>query len=57
MVNVNEYFTLVVPILTKNDFLKNCKTNDSSCIDIYSSIDKVKLLNTTWLCVKCKYTR
>ena len=43
--------------INKIDFSKNFKTNDSSCIEIYSSVDKVKLLNTTWLCAKCKYTR
>ena len=52
--NVNEYFTLVVPILTKKNVLKNCKINDSSCTEIYSSVDKIKLLYTTWLCAKCK---
>ena len=43
--------------INKIDFSKIFKTNDSSCIEIYSSVDKVKLLNTTWLCAKCKYTR
>ena len=38
-------------------FFNNYKANDSSCIEICSSVDKIKLLNTTWLCTKCKYTR
>ena len=39
--------------INKNDFKRNCKTNDSS----YSFVDKIKLSNTTWLCVKYKDTR
>ena len=53
--NVNEYFTLVVPILSETNFLNSCKTNKSTFFEIYSVVDKIKLLTTTWLCVKCKY--
>ena len=53
--NVNEYFTLVVPILSKKNFLNSCKTHKSTFFEIYSVVDKIKLLTTTWLYVKCKY--
>ena len=52
---MNEYFTLIVLILTKNDFLNSSKTKETSCFEIYSSFDKIKLLTSTWWCVKCKY--
>ena len=28
---------------------------ETTCFEIYSSVDKIKLLTTKWLCVKCKY--
>ena len=41
--------------INKTEFKNNGKVNDLSCIEIYSSVDKIKLLNTTWLCAKCKH--
>ena len=53
--NINEYFTLAVSILTIF-FFNKCKANDSSCFEIYTSVDKIELLTRTWLFVKHKHT-
>ena len=41
--------------INKNYFLNSSKTKETSCFEIYSSFDKIKLLTSIWLCVKCKY--
>ena len=41
--------------INKNDFLYSCKTKETTCFEIYSSVDKTRLLATKWFCVKCKY--
>ena len=43
--------------IDNNKFVKKIKANDSSCLEIYSSLDKIKVLNTSWLCAKCKHKR
>ena len=35
--------------------LNSCKTKETTCFEIYSSVDKIKLSTTKWLCVKSKY--
>ena len=41
--------------INKNGCLNNFKTKDSSCLEIYSSVDKIRLLNTICVCAKCKH--
>lgn len=43
--------------IDNNEFKKYCKANDSSFVEIYSSVDKIKLFNATRLCAKCKHKR
>ena len=49
-------FHITCSDIVNNEPINNRKKNDSSCFEIYSSVDKNKLFNTTWLCAKCKYT-
>ena len=38
--------------INKNNFLYSCKTKQTTCFEIYSSVDKIKLLTTKWFCVR-----
>ena len=43
--------------IDNNKLLTNSKLNDSSCVNMYSSVDKIKFFNITQLCVECKHDR
>ena len=49
-------FHLTCSDIINNELINNRIKDDSSCIEIYSSVDEKKLLNTNWFCAKCKYT-